>query len=48
MDTYDIIVKAVIMLGAKDGVIAEYSADGYDGEEELAKKAEEIVKDVTT
>ena len=47
MDTYDIIVKAVIMLGVKAGVIEGYSADGYEGEEDLVKAAEEIVKDVT-
>lgn len=45
MDTYDIIVKAVIMLGVKNGVIESYSTDGYEGEEELVKAAEEIVKD---
>ena len=46
MDTYDIIVKAVIMLGAQAGVIEGYSADGDEGEEELAKEATAIVKDV--
>ena len=46
MDTYDIIVKAVIMIAAKHGIVESYSADGYEGESELAKAAQEIVDEI--